>query len=157
MTKSTNNHHDLANLANITTYQSGVVQASAHRIVQKHTATALSRYRLTSMQWFTIGTILDTGDQGIRLSDLARSLDTTLTYITNTINLLESRKIVIKKSDAKDARIKWVTINPKYRDTCEEIEQFVRSELRALLYSEIKPQELTTYINVLYKINTLDK
>ncbi len=143
------------NLAGITTYQSGIAQASAFRIVKKHTAFALREYGLTSMQWFTIGAVLDSGKDGIRLSDLARKLDTTLAYMTTTVNLLESRSILNKKAHAKDARTKLITVKPSYVSTCSEIEEHLRKELRKLLYGNISPDELTTYIKVLYKITAL--
>lgn len=142
-------------LASVTTYQSGVAQASAFRVVKHHTAHFLKDYNLTCMQWFTIGTILDAGSEGIRISDLARELDTTLAYMTNTINLLESRDIILKRSHQYDARTKIVSVNPTYRATCKRIEMALRQHLRDILYQNIDHDELKTYVSVLYKLSKL--
>jgi DNA-binding MarR family transcriptional regulator len=142
-------------LADVTTYQSGVAQASAFRVVKHHTAHFLKDYNLSCMQWFTIGTILDAGTEGIRLSDLASTLDTTLAYMTTTVNLLESREIINKKAHQYDARTKLVSVNPKYKKTCAKIEEGLRARLREVLYENISHEELTTYVKVLYKLSKL--
>lgn len=145
----------MPDLSKITTYQSGVAQATAYRIVKAHTAEALREFNLSSMQWFTIGTVLDAGTAGIRLSDLAKRLDTTIAYMTSTVNMLESRGILLKTPHETDARTKLVSVNPDYVDTCEHIEQHVRQRLRELLYNKISREQLTTYVEVLALISTL--
>lgn len=142
-------------LTNVTTYQSGVSQASAFRVVKRHTALALRDFNLSCMQWFTIGTVLDAGNNGIRISDLAQKLDTTLAYMTTTVNQLESRKILVKRAHEYDARTRLVSIKPSYIKTCNIIEQTLRGKLKKVLYQNINNQELTTYVKVLYKISTL--
>ena len=142
-------------LSNITTYQSGISQATAFRIVKRHTANALKAYELTCMQWFTIGTVLDAGPDGIRLSDLAKELDTTLGYMTTTINQLEARNIVTRKDHGTDARTKLIAVTPSYVPTCRKIEADVRSKLRKVLYNKISPEALANYVKVLVDISSL--
>lgn len=155
MNVSSNENTEDFNIANITTYQSGVAQSSAFRVVKHHTAHLLKDFGLSSMQWFIIGTVLDSGSEGIRVSDLAKKLDTTLAYMTNSINLLESREILNKKAHQYDARTKLVSVNPKYKKTCLKIEEALRERLREVLYQNITREELTTYIRVLYKLSKL--
>lgn len=141
-------------ISQITTYQSGIAQASAHRIISRIISDFLLQYGLSSMQWFIVGHIYDAGSSGVRLSDLNRRVQTTLPYITNTINLLESKGIVKKVSHSGDSRIKLVSIHESYRPTVEEIEQSLRTHMRQKLYREdgISRDELNDYIAVLYKI-----
>lgn len=141
-------------ISTVTTYQSGVAQAAAHRRINRVVSDFLLTYGLTPMQWFAIGYIYDSGDAGIRLSDLAHALGTTLPYITTHINVLEAKGIVGKKSHSGDSRIKLVTIVPNYRATVGKIEAGLRERMRSELYSEdrISRQEITDYIHVLYKI-----
>lgn len=148
------NDYEKNGLSQITTYQSGIAQASAHRAINRVVTDYLLQYGLTSMQWFVIGTIYDAGSSGLRLSDLTRRVHTTLPYITNTISLLESKGIVKKIGHSGDSRIKLVSVAEAYRDTVQEIEAGLRDRLRATLYKEdgITRQELDTYITVLYKI-----
>ncbi len=153
--KSSNSNNKSFQLADVTTYQSGVAQARAFRIVKNHTAHFLKDYNLTCMQWFTIGTILDAGSDGIRISDLAKELDTTLAYMTNTINLLESRGILLKVAHEYDARTKLVSVKPAYRKTCHKIERALRIRLREVLYINLSHDELESYVSVLYKLGQL--
>lgn len=141
-------------ISQITTYQSGVIQASVHRIMNRVVADYLLQHGLTSMQWYIIGHIYDAGDKGLRLSDLTRKIHTTLPYVTNTIILLESRGIVQKLSHAGDNRIKLVSIAPSFRPRIDDIESGLRGRLRETIYdkSGVSRQELNDYIAVLYKI-----
>jgi DNA-binding MarR family transcriptional regulator len=152
MPKSTNNSN--FDISQIKTYQSGIAQASAHRVISRVVSDYLLKHGLTAMQWFAIGTIYDAGDQGIRLSDLSRKLSTTLPYVTNMIALLESKGFVNKVAHAGDSRIKLVTIHPKFKRTVESIERELRDHMRASLYRNdgITRDELQAYISVLYKI-----
>jgi DNA-binding MarR family transcriptional regulator len=152
MQKSTSNQ--LADIHAITTYQSGIVQATAHRMLTRFVSDYLQRYELTAMQWFIIGLIFDNGSRGIRLTDLSIQLGTTLPYTTNIINFLESKNIVVKKTHSTDNRIKIVSIHPSYDKTIREIEVGLRDEMRTTLYTanHITREELQTYITVLYKM-----
>jgi DNA-binding MarR family transcriptional regulator len=141
-------------ISQISTYQSGITQAAAHRAVNRIVSDYLLEHGLTAMQWFTIGTIFDAGDKGIRLSDLMRKLHTTLPFVTNTIMVLESKGIVQKTAHAGDSRIKLVSIAPRYKSKVVRIESELRERMRIALYHEdgITRQELQDYITVLYKI-----
>ena len=140
----------------ITTYQSGIAQASAHRVINRVVSDYLLRYDITAMQWFIIGYVHDAGDAGVTLTDLSSVLGTSFPYITNTVNLLESKGIISKKIHTQDSRIKLVTVNKEHTDMVNEIEAGLREELRTILYSSdnISREELQTYIRVLYKIGS---
>ena len=141
-------------ISQIATYQSGIAQASAHRVINRMVSDYLLKHGLTAMQWFAVGTIHDAGDHGIRLSDLTRRLSTTLPYVTNMVALLESKGMVRKVAHAGDSRIKLVSVSPKYKRTVESIERGLREHMRANLYQTdgISREELQSYISVLYKI-----
>jgi DNA-binding MarR family transcriptional regulator len=141
-------------ISQITTYQSGVMQSTAHRILSRIKTEFLTQYNLTSMQWFVIGFAYDAGDTGIKLNDLMKQLDTTMPFITTIVNTLEAKGILYKVSDVHDSRVKIAILSEKYRSTVEEIEGGLREELRSRLYREdhISRDELNTYISVLYKI-----
>lgn len=146
-------------ISHITTYESGVVQSSAHRLTMKIKTDYLSQYDITTMQWFVIGFTYDAGDQGIRLNDLMKALDTTMPFITNTVNVLELKGILQKVSDLNDSRVKIAKLNPEYRSQVEEIEAGLRDKLRTELYTQdsITRDELQIYISVLYKIAHINK
>ena len=143
------------NMSTISTYQSGIAQATAHRITSRIISDYLIRYDLTAMQWFIIGHIYDAGSIGLTMTELGRIIGTTLPYTTNTINLLESKGIIKKKVHDTDSRTKIVTVNQAYTEIVSEIEAGLRDELRDNLYGQnhISREELQAYITVLYKIN----
>lgn len=141
-------------ISQITTYQSGVAQATAFRVINRQVADFLLSYGLTRMQWYVVGLARDAGSGGIRVSDLARKLNTTVPYITNLIASLETRGIIQKLRHQGDSRIKLISIVDSYLPTVNQIETDLREHLREQLYGEhhITRQELSDYIHVLYKI-----
>lgn len=141
-------------ISQIATYQSGIAQASAHRVINRIVSDYLLKHGLTAMQWFALGTIYDAGNDGVRLSDLTRKLSTTLPYVTNMVALLESKGMIRKVAHAGDSRIKLVSVAPKYKRTVETIERELRDHMRTNLYEMdgISRDELQAYISVLYKI-----
>lgn len=141
-------------ISQIATFESGVAQATAHRVLTRITTDYLSQFGLTSTQWYVIGHVYKAGTAGIRLNDLMHTLDTTMPFITTTVNLLESKGILQKVSSSDDSRVKIARLNPAYKKQAERIEEGLRNELRQRLYHEdnISREELSAYITVLYKI-----
>lgn len=141
-------------ITNITTYESGVMQSTAHRLTMKVKSEYLAQYDITPMQWFVIGYVYEAGADGIRLNDLRTIIDSTMPFITNTVNHLEAKGILHKVSKLDDSRVKIAKLNPKYTTLVEKIEAGLRTKLRQELYERdyITRDELITYISVIYKI-----
>lgn len=143
-------------LAEISTYQSGVIQSNAQRAMKNFTDACLSVHDITTMQWFILGTLLDAGPKGLRVTDLAKSVMTTVGYLTNTLNLLEAKGMVVRTADEIDSRTKMVSVAKSFVPKCEIVEKDLRQKMRESIYATITPQELTTYIKVLYKLSALE-
>lgn len=143
-------------LSKITTYQSGVTQAFVHRRLQKICDDILQPYRITKMQWLIIGTVLDTGQSGIRISDLAVKLGTTMSYLTNSVNLLESRGILERRNNSSDTRSRMIVVDKKYIKTCAVIEAALRKGLKKSIYSRIDPAEFAIYIKVMNELASVE-
>lgn len=139
-------------LSTITTYQSGATQAFVHRELQKLCDDILSPYNITKMQWLIIGNVLDSQKKGIRISDLAEKLGTTISFLTTSINLLESRNILKRLDNVSDTRSKLIVVNRYYVPKCQEIEATLRRGLRQTIYSEVDPAEFRVYIKVLTEL-----
>ncbi|MEO5950554.1 MAG: MarR family transcriptional regulator [Candidatus Saccharimonadales bacterium] len=152
MTLSTTNSE--FTLSSLTTYEVGVMQSTAHRLTSKVKSQFLSQYELTAMQWFALGYINDSSPDGMSLTALKDILDTTMPFITNTINLLESKGLIRKVTKPGDNRTKIVYLNPSYKPLIKQIEAGLRDELRKELYGNdaITRDELQTYVDVLYKM-----
>lgn len=143
-------------ISKISTYHVGVLQALVHRNLRRITDNILSPYEITKMQWLIIGVIYDSGKLGIRLTDLANEIGTTIPYITKETNLLLAKKIIKRSASSQDNRIKLVTINPKFLPTFKRIEADLRKGLREAIYSKIDPGEFITYLKVLNQLSNID-
>lgn len=152
MAKSTNKFMSSGELASVTTYQAGVMQAASHRVLQRHCDEILKDYGITKMQWLIIGTVLDAGDDGMRITDLAEKLGTNLSYLTNTINLLENKQILTRKNHATDSRAKLVCVEHNFTKQCQEIEDTLRNGLRDSIYSQVSPEEFHVYMKVMNQL-----
>jgi len=152
MNKSTENF----NLSKISTYQAGVIQSQAHRILKKEISNYLSPYGLTMMEWFALGLIKDSEQTGLRMTELASELQTTLPYTTNLINSLMNKGFITRNSVKSDSRVKHLKLSPGINKKCEKIESSLRENMRSLIYSKIQPADLKTYIKVLYLIANQD-
>ncbi|MDQ2973537.1 MAG: hypothetical protein M3Q79_03590, partial [bacterium] len=82
----------------------------------------------------------------------AKTLDTTLSFLTHTVNLLESKGILTRATHTEDNRAKIVLVSKSFRPKCQEIENDLREQLRESLYSKISPEELRVYVKVLYQL-----
>lgn len=141
------------NLSHITTYHAGIVQARAYRILKGLMTDALKKHGLSMMQWAIVGLVYDAGKKGIRITELAKKLDTTLAFVTNHINVLESKDLVRRELDEADSRVRVVILNAKHRKSVKSIEKEVRSDLRKVVGDNISLRELAIYVKVLEKIS----
>ena len=153
--KSTKASVNSGDLSVITTYQAGVAQSSAHRVLQKYCDEVLSRYGITKMHWLIIGTVLDAGEAGVRLTDLTDKLGTTMPYLTTTVNLLESKGMLQRTGHKSDSRSKVITINEDFAPKCDEIELTLRNALRQSVYADINPAEFRIYMKVLFQLGEI--
>lgn len=142
-------------LRQLKTYHVGVIESAAHRALRKHKDALLKSYGITGMQWYIIGTVADAGYAGVRITDLAKQLDTTQAFLTNTVNLLESKGILERRINSEDNRSSFVLLREPYRKTSDEIERNLRAKLRKSIYSRITPSQLKTYIEVISKFSDL--
>lgn len=154
--KSTENILQSGDLSTTTTYKVGVLEATVHRNLQKYCELVLKQYDLTKMQWMLIGTVLEHGGKGTRLSDLAKELGTTISYITVSVNLLTSRGILQRVENTTDSRSVLVSVTATYQKTCDEIEQNLRQALRDKVYQHVNPEDLRTYLKVMFQLSAIN-
>ncbi len=143
---------DNSGLSEITTYQAGATQAFVHRELQKICDDILRPYEISKMQWLIIGNVLDTQKKGIRISDLADKLGTTISFLTTSVNLLEARGILKRLDNVNDTRSKLIVVSDTYVPKCKKIEITLRDGLRNTIYSDVDPAEFRIYIKVLLQL-----
>ncbi len=139
-------------MSKITTYQAGVAQAAAHRSLQKYCDDVLAPYGITKMHWLMIGTIMDGGSKGVRISDLAVELGTTMGFLSNNLKVLEKQGIIKRVESGTDNRSRLVKVTAQFAAKCPKIEKALREGLRNTIYAEVNPDDFRTYIKVLYQL-----
>lgn len=144
-------------LQTIPTYHAGIAQSKAYRVLKQLMADLLKKHGLTMMQWSILGLVYDAGKKGIRITDLAEQVDSTKAFITTSIQLLELRGLVVRRTDPKDTRSRLIAINPTSKKAVEAIEAEIRAEMRVRIYDKVTHEELTGYVTVLGKLASLDK
>ena len=143
-------------LQEVTTYHVGALESAAHRALRLFKDGLLDAYNLSGMQWYIIGAVQDAGEHGMRITDLSKQLGTTLGFMTNSVNLLESQGILQRHTNEGDSRSKFVVMKKSYAKTFTEIEQMLRRELRKTIYKDISPKELKAYIRTLHNLANID-
>lgn len=136
-------------LTELTTYQALVYQSRANRQVKAQFEKILREYNLTMMQWSVLGFIKDAGKKGIRISDLAIRIDTSLAFITNSVNALEKKGIVQRAGHETDNRAKLVSVSPTHRKKLATIEDRLRHDVGAWVRKRLTEGEIETHIKAL--------
>ena len=141
-------------ISNITTYQAGIMQATMNRALQKEYDTVLKPYGITKMHWLIIGTVLDAGRGGIRLTELSQVINTTMSYVTTAVNLMESKGMIVRTDSEFDSRSKMISINESFAPKCAEIEASLRDSLRKTIYAKIDSAEFKIYMKVMHQLSS---
>ncbi|MDQ3123241.1 MAG: MarR family transcriptional regulator [bacterium] len=144
-------------LSNITTYQAGTIQAHVHRALQKRCDEILAPFGITKMHWMIIGNVMDAGSKGVRVSDLAEKLGTTISYLTTNVNLLEKTGFLLRTDNKEDSRSKYIKVMPNQLAKCRKIEKTLREDLRKTIYATIDPDEFRIYMKVMYQLKSVNK
>lgn len=152
MAKSIKNTLHDGDLSTTTTYQAGIVQAAMHRKLQKFCDDILLPYGITKGQWLIIGAVFDNRATGIRISDLAEIVGTNVPFMTNTVNRLVDKKILMRVQNQLDSRSTLICLTPSFQPKCKTIEETLRNALRKEIYKDIPVDEFKIYMKVLYKL-----
>lgn len=142
----------MKNITNLTTYQTVALQSRAHRAIKAQLSQFLKPYNLTMMQWSILGLVADAGDAGIRISDLAKELDTSLAFVTTSVNVLEAKGFVARSEHAHDSRAKLVRLSSEFAPKVAQIETDIATKQQAELYKGIEEADVNAYFRVLRNI-----
>lgn len=136
----------------LTTYHNTLTQARAHRIIKTKLSYFLRPHNLTMMQWAIVGSLYKSGATGMRVSDLANQLDTSLAFVTTTLNVLEAKGIVERASHAQDNRAKVVHLTKDFMPKVDPIEAEIATKMRDWLMPVLGREQMETYLTVIHKI-----
>lgn len=135
--------------SDIPTYRAAVIQSRAQRAIKTKVSELLKSHGITMMQWSIIGLVSESGKAGLRISDLASELNTSMAFITTIVNILDAKGVVQKTSHERDSRSKVVRLDPGFKSKVDEIEKAMHAQMEEWLGTRAGQKDLGVYFTVL--------
>ncbi len=130
----------------LTTYQIGLVQAQAYRMLQQHFRAGLEPFQITIPEWSLLGVVNDGGQ--LTLTQITHILKSKASHPTVLVEALVERGLLDRQVHPKDKRTKIVTLTAAGKKLVPKIEAAVRASIRSAIQHVPRP-ELETYYQVL--------
>jgi DNA-binding MarR family transcriptional regulator len=118
-------------IRNRKTYQIGLLQAKAYRILKQHTSNALEHLNISTTEWALLG-FLNDQPKAIRANVVAEVLGVEPPFVTVLIKKLEKQGLLSIEADASDNRSKLIELSAKGTAFVGETELYVRDKMRPL-------------------------
>ena len=134
----------------LTTYNLGLLQAKAYRILKNKTSELLLTYNISTIDWALIGLLLDK-KEGLRFSEAALALGVEAPFVTVIVDILEEKKIVSRHSSLTDKRSKTIALTVNGKSLALKIEHYLKKETKFLVVG-VSISELIAYRKVLKAI-----
>ena len=135
---------------NRTTYQVGLLQAKAYRVLKQKTAEILLPYDITTFEWAFLGLIAD--NTSMRVSEAAYELGVEPPFVTQMLRSLKTKEFIHEKKDEQDTRVKNIFLTNTGKRFVTDVEPIVKAQIRPLIKG-ITPNEMLNYLMVLAKIS----
>ncbi len=132
------------------TYNVGLLQAKAYRLLTHRTNMLLAPYGLTSVQWAMLGVLFDNA-QPLALVQLAEKLEVDPPFITVLVAGVEKTDLIKIEAHPKDRRTKLVSLTHKGRKLVPEIEKILRREMKTSIHG-VNLRHLLGYYKTLQAI-----
>jgi DNA-binding MarR family transcriptional regulator len=137
-------------MRNRKTYQIGLLQAKAYRILKQHTSSALEPMQISTTEWAFLGLLYDQ-ENAVRASFVAEELGVEAPFITVLLKKLKTRGLVTSYEDPDDNRAKLLCLTTEGRQFVIETEIIVLNKIR-LLARDAGINNVAGYISVLESI-----
>lgn len=137
----------------LTTYQAVITQARAYRTLRGFMVETLKKHDLTLTEWLMIGTVIDAGKDGARVSDLADTLGVEMPVVTNLANRAVLDGWVSRTTDPIDRRSKRIVATKVGGERACNIEGELRAETQGWL-TEIDDEMLKGYLAVISELSS---
>lgn len=129
-----NLQNKIASELGFTTYQMGLLQAKAYRILRARTAMALKPYKLSTIEWALLGTLSES-KPGMHFREIAKALGVEASFVTELLDKLIGRGLISTSLSSKDRRFKKARVTKLGHKLVSEIEKRLRTEMKPLLKS----------------------
>ena len=135
---------------NTTTYQVGLLQTKAYRILKHHTARVLFQFDITTVEWGLLG-LLNDSPNGMRLNVLAHELGVEAPFISQMTLRLKKTGYFEHREDSEDSRAKIIMITKDGKVFVEKTEKHLREATKSLL-RDVPAKDILAYLSVLESI-----
>jgi DNA-binding MarR family transcriptional regulator len=135
-------------LKHSTTYNVGLLQAKAYRILRKETTIALKGTGISTIDWAFLGLLYESKNIGMRSKDAAAELGTKPPFITERSKVLEKKGLIVVKEHETDARTNVICITEKGRVFLKQTEKKVREHMERTIKG-ISRSDILSYLAVL--------
>ena len=135
---------------NTTTYQVGLLQIKAYRILKQHTAGVLSQFDITTVEWGLLG-LLNENPKGMRLNVLAHELGVAASFISQMTSRLKKTQYFEHREDPADSRAKIIMITKEGKMFVDKAERYLREASKSLL-RDVPAKDILAYLSVLESI-----
>ncbi len=135
----------------LTTYNMGLVQAKAYRILQQRTNAILEPHNITAIDWALLGLLHEAGSKGLRFAEVADSLGVEPPFVTSLVDGLKNKKHIDLVGLDADRRVKILVITAEGNKFVNKTEKMLRVKMRYLMKG-IDIKDILTYRRVLLGI-----
>lgn len=118
--------------AGLTTYDMGLLQAKAFRILKNRTTDILKPYDISTVDWAMLG-LLSQKLEGVGVMQLAGELGVEAPFVTELVKNLEKKGLVQKRVLETDKRNKSIVLTKAGERFVEKTEEVVRGKIKGLL------------------------
>ncbi len=129
--------------------QIAVLHSKAYRFLRADVSKMLAPFALSLSEW-SIVSLLAQNPQ-ILSSEIANTLGVELPLVTNLVNALETRKLILKGKGLQDHRQRTLTLTPTGKSIAKKVQKHLAKKL-ALYFSDVPQKNIDTYISVMEAI-----
>ena len=132
------------------TYNIGLIQTKAHRVMKSRTDDLLKEFEISSVEWALLGLLHD-NSKGLKFIDTAEMLGVEAPFITILVEKLSEKKLLTQITSKTDRRAKTLLITEHGNKLVPLIEDKLRKGMGSLVEG-IPVGEIYSYYKVLTKI-----
>lgn len=133
----------------LSSYNAGLLQGKAYRVLSDHVSTTLQPFDLSITEWKILGQLYD--KEKLQLNEIAKILEVEPPLITKLVARMETKDLVSRTANLDDKRVKIVEISKQGKKLIPEIEKKVKQSLKNLLKG-VNLHDLVIYAKVLKAI-----
>jgi DNA-binding MarR family transcriptional regulator len=129
------------------TYKKAALQVVAYKNIRDTINSVLNRFDLNTMQWIILGTLYENAT-GLRITDIAKSLQVEVPLITTLASPLMREGLVSNRVSKTDRRSKPLALTPRGKEAVGQIEAELAKHLETLEQG-LTDSEVTSYFQTL--------